>query len=145
MDMQVNQNARFGIHTSIFDKRLDKKYADIKVVRYPAWSAALSDACKLGIVNSQMARAHDLCSRPRDFAYSTAVVVHRMVVGNGYDEHEVCKRMRSFLTRRHNDGSLYSGMSNRRLEERIHAFFGHLRTGRITPGPNGMVIHRGVM
>ena len=32
MDMQVNQNARFGIHTSIFDKRLDKKYADIKAV-----------------------------------------------------------------------------------------------------------------
>ena len=145
MDMQVNQNARFGIHTSIFDKRLDKKYADIKVVRYPAWSPALSDACKLGIVNSQMARAHDLCSRPRDFAYSTAVVVHRMVVGNGYDEHEVCKRMRSFLTRRNNGGSLYSGMSNRRLEERIHAFLGHLHTGRITPGPNGMVIHRGVI
>jgi hypothetical protein len=145
MDMQVNQNARLGIHTSIFDKRLDQKYANIKVVRYPAWSSALSEACKLGIVNSQMARARDLCSRPREFAYSTAVVIHRMIVENGYDEHAVCKRVRSFLTRKNGGRSLFSWMSNRRLEERIHVFFGHLRTGRITPGPNGMVVHRGVM
>jgi hypothetical protein len=144
MDLLVDQNGRLGIHTSIFDKRLDDKFANIRVVRYPAGSSALSEACKLGIVNSQMTRALSLCSLPGDFAYSTAVVVHRMVVTNGYNRAGVWRRVRVFLLRKKEGGQLYNGMSNHRLGELIFEHFGHLVSGRFTPGPYGKVVHRGV-
>jgi hypothetical protein len=62
MDLLIRQNRRRGLITAIYDKRLDDKYANINVIRYPDRESVLANKAKSGIVTSQMYRFHRRCA-----------------------------------------------------------------------------------
>jgi hypothetical protein len=136
MDLLIKQNTRQGLSTAIYDKRLDKQFDKIKVIRYPHIRSALSEQSKYGIVTSQMARAHTLCTLPIDFAYNVALVMHRMYVKE-YNTHKVRGKLMGFL---YKHPRLYRNKSNCRILTLIDKFLVQLTEGDITPGPCGKIV-----
>ena len=85
----------------ITDKRLDDKFKNIDVIRYPAIDSCLSSKAKYGIMDSQMIRFSRRCSKRRDFVYNTSLVIYRLQLKD-HCMHTVwiyvCKCMQNSLT-----------------------------------------------
>jgi hypothetical protein len=135
MDLDINQNARLGFIISIFDKRLDSKFEHIKIIRYPHATSILDSNSLYGIVTSQMYRASKLCTRPIDFAYQSALVIHRMLTKH-YVERKAWAKVRAFLSKKR----LYLGKSNPALLTLIRIELRRLQAGESKPGPRGKMI-----
>jgi len=136
MDLLIRQNRRRGLITAIYDKRLDDKYADIKVIRYPDTQSILATKAKCGIVTSQMYRFLRRCSLATDFVYNTALVLHRLM-GKGYQTSLLWAQVRRFLVK-HPDvyGGREMGVWCNRIRNKIEA----LVCGSCVPGPMGQVV-----
>ena len=135
MDLVIRQNGRSGIVTTIYDKRLDSKYADISVIRYPSIGSVLADKSKYGIVTSQMHRFSRRCSQKSEFVYNTALVMHRMF-NKGYCCKKVWCKARAFLNQHPH---LYGGKPLGLWVEKLKRKVGQLKAGAILPGPYGQI------
>jgi hypothetical protein len=120
----------------IYDKRLEDKFKDIKVNRYPDIDSALSDRSKYGIVSSQMHRFSRRCSLNRDFVYNTSLVVHRLIE-KGYSTLSVWKLVRKFIK---GHAQIYDKAMPDVWMHRFQCKLSDLQSGFITPGPNGLVV-----
>ena len=98
MDLLIRQNRRRGLITAIYDKRLDDKYADINVIRYPDTQSILATKAKCGIVTSQMYRFMRRCTLAKDFVYNTSLVLHRLIL-KAYHTSSLWAQVRRFLVR----------------------------------------------
>ena len=85
MDLFIRQNRRRGLLTAIYDKRLERKYDSITVIRYPDNTSVLAMKAKCGIVTSQMYRFMRRCTLATDFVYNTSLVLHRLLM-KGYHQ-----------------------------------------------------------
>jgi hypothetical protein len=83
MDLLIRQNRRRGLITSIYDKRLEAKYANINVIRYPDTQSVMATKAKYGIVTSQLYRFLRRCTLATDFVYNISLVLHRLL-NKGY-------------------------------------------------------------
>lgn len=138
LDLQIKQNARRGIITSVFDKRLEKAYTHIQVIRCPDVDSFLANKVKANIVTAQMHRFMGICSRSRDFAFQTALCLHRLS-SKGYPDPWLWPRVNSFLLKH---PAAYSGLVAKpahRWMQQIRSLFLDLANSRITPGPHGPV------
>jgi len=96
MDIFIRQNRRRGLIASIYDKRLEKKYCNIQVIRYPDPTSVLANKTKYGILTSQMHRFARRCSLRSDFVYNVSLVVHRMQ-SKGYQKRGIWSYVRRFV------------------------------------------------
>ena len=96
LDLYINQNRRRGLVAGIYDKRLDDKFKNINVIRYPAIDSYLSSKAKYGIMDSQMIRLSRRCSKRRDFIYNTSLVIYRLQLKD-YRMHTVWTYVRTFM------------------------------------------------
>ena len=135
MDALIRQNTKRGLIVSIYDKRLDAKYADINVIRYPDADSVLARKCKTGIITSQLHRFARLCSLTPDFTYNTALVLHRML-RKGYPEPTLWQKVRSFLVAQPHP---LKGVSTAEWMKRVKKQLGALKEGLISPGPHGPI------
>ena len=148
LDLNICQNARAGLYTSIYDKRLSDKYHNISVIRYPHIDTVLSSKCLSSILTSQLHRFSRLCTRKTDFIYQTALVIHRMLQ-KAYPHSWIWPKLKCFI---HEHPSLYAPPSptphtagqppsvpysywRHRIGCRLH----QLQTGTIKPGPFGAI------
>jgi hypothetical protein len=83
MDLLIRQNRRRGLITSIYDKRLEAKCANINVIRYPDTQSVMATKAKYGIVTSQLYRFLRRCTLATDFVYNISLVLHRLL-NKGY-------------------------------------------------------------
>ena len=136
MDIALRYTRRRGLYTAIYDKRLDSKYADIQVIRYPDITSIISEQAKYGIVTSQMHRFSKRCMRVTDFAYNVALVLYRME-RKGYRNSRCWSFVRKFFQQQHNifGGGRSMGCWLRLLRKPYQ----QLLDGTITPGPFGPV------
>ena len=135
MDLLIRQNRRRGLITAIYDKRLDDKYANINVIRYPDRESVLANKAKSGIVTSQMYRFHRRCTLASDFVYNTSLVLHRLVL-KAYHTPMLWAQVRRFLLR-HPD--IYGRKTVKTWCDRIRAKMRDLSSGVCRPGPMGQV------
>jgi hypothetical protein len=137
MDIALRFSRRRGLYTAIYDKRLDVKYSDIKVIRYPDSVSFLSSEAKYGIVTSQMHRFSRRCTRVVDFCYNVGLVLYRMEQ-KGYRNTSCYSRVRTFLRR---NPQLYGGgRSIARWTCLIRRQVTRLSRGEVKPGPYGPVV-----
>ena len=87
MDVALRFTRSRGLYTAIYDKRLDPKYDNVGVLRYPDVESLVSRQAKYGIVTSQMHRFMRLCMRLSDFVYNVGLVLYRME-SKGYSSHQ---------------------------------------------------------
>jgi hypothetical protein len=135
MDMMIRQNRASGLIVSIYDKRLDAKYANIRVIRYPNVNSVLATVCKTGIITSQMHRFWRLCTKRTDFAYNVALVLHRMH-NKGYSKAQCASKVRGFFTR---FSQIYGGRPLCKWLTEIRHKLCDIDQGRVRPGPFGPV------
>jgi hypothetical protein len=134
MDIALRSSRSRGLYTAIYDKRLDSKYADICVIRYPDISSVLAASAKYGIITSQMHRFQTRCMRAEDFAYNVALVLYRMEQ-KGYRESSCWQLVRKFCRQQ---PALYGGgRSIGSWMRLIRKPFGQLTDGSVKPGPFG--------
>jgi hypothetical protein len=135
MDIFVRQNRRRGLITTIYDKRLDDKFKDVQVIRYPHIDSCLASMAKYGIVTSQMHRFARRCSLRSDFVYNSSLVIHRMIQ-KGYRVSLIWPFVRKFMNQH---PTLYSrdhlGIWMRRFKCKLV----QLQSGTIRPGPCGQI------
>ena len=136
MDILLRQNRRRGLITAIYDKRLDDKYADIKVIRYPDTQSVLATKSKCGIVTSQMYRFLRRCSLAKDFVYNTSLVLHRLM-NKAYHTSSLWAQVRRFLVRHPH---IYGGHDVSVWCTKIRGKIEALHHGSCKPGPKGQVI-----
>jgi hypothetical protein len=148
LDLSICQNARAGLYTTIYDKRLDDKYRGINVIRYPHVDTVLASKCLSSILTSQLHRFARLCTRKTDFAYQTALVIHRMLQ-KGYPHLWIWPKLKRFIAEH---PALYApptltpvtagqqpSVPYRYWRHRIGCRLHRLQTGAIKPGPFGAV------
>ena len=135
MDIFVRQNRRRGLITNIYDKRLDNKFKDVQVIRYPHIDSCLASMAKYGIVTSQMHRFARRCSLRSDFVYNNSLVIHRMIQ-KGYRVSLIWSFVRKFMNQH---PTLFSrdhlGIWMRRFKCKLV----QLQSGTIRPGPCGQI------
>ena len=136
MDLFIHQNKRRGLVAGIYDKRLDDKFKNIEVIRYPAIDSHLSNKAKYGIVDSQMVRFSRRCSKRRDFVYNTSLVLYRLQLKT-YCMHTVWACVRKFMQ---NNTNLFDKVTVAVWIERFQRRLEDLQFGYITPGPNGLIV-----
>ena len=139
MDLLIRQNRRRGLITAIYDKRLDSKYDNINVIRYPDRESVLANKAKCGIVTSQMYRFLRRCTRAADFVYNTSLVLHRLVL-KSYHTGSLWAQIRRFITRFPN---MYGRKTVGVWCDRVRAKLRDLTSGVCKPGPNGQIMSRG--
>ena len=135
MDALIRQNSKRGLIVSIYDKRLDAKYAAINVIRYPDYRSVLARKCKTGIVTSQLHRFARLCTLTPDIAFNAALVLHRMLQ-KGYPEPTLWQKVRSFLVAQTRP---LNGIPVSEWIRRMKRQLGELGEGLIRPGPHGPI------
>ena len=135
MDLHIRQNKRRGLITAIYDKRLEDKYADIDVIRYPDSSSVLATKAKCGIVTSQMHRFLRRCSFARDFVYNTGLVLYRLI-HKGYHRPSLWAQVRRFLLVRPH---IYGGRTVKTWCCKIRSKILALMLGSCRPGPCGQL------
>jgi hypothetical protein len=134
MDIALRFSRSRGLYTAIYDKRLESKYADIHVIRYPDCSSILASLAKYGIVTSQLHRFAKRCTRVSDFTYNVALVIYRMKL-KGYRETICWQYVRKYFRQHLN---LYGGGRSIGCWLRLLLKpFQLLVDGKITPGPYG--------
>jgi hypothetical protein len=134
MDIALRFSRSHGLYTAIYDKRLDKKYSRLAVIRYPDHDSFISAQAKYGIVTSQLHRFSRRCTFARDFVYNIALVLHRME-GKGYRARDYWARVRTFLRRQ---PQLYGGGRSMGCWLRlIRQKLSQLSDGTLHPGPFG--------
>ena len=136
MDLLIRQNRRRGLITAIYDKRLDDKYANINVIRYPDTESVLANKAKCGIVTSQMFRFLRRCTLATDFVYNTSLVFHRLVL-KSYHTGSLWAQIRRFFIKHPN---IYGGKTVGVWCAKIRAKLKDLASGVCRPGPNGQVL-----
>ena len=57
LDLHIHQNGRRGPVVGIYAKRLDDKFKNVNVVRYPAIDSYLSSKAKYGIMGNRFISA----------------------------------------------------------------------------------------
>ena len=136
MDLLIRQNRRRGLITAIYDKRLDDKYADINVIRYPDTQSILATKAKCGIVTSQMYRFMRRCTLAKDFVYNTSLVLHRLIL-KAYHTSSLWAQVRRFLVKHPH---IYGGRDVRSWINRLRSKISALARGACKPGPFGQVV-----
>ena len=136
MDLLIRQNRRRGLITSIYDKRLEAKYANINVIRYPDTQSVMATKAKYGIVTSQLYRFLRRCTLATDFVYNISLVLHRLL-NKGYHTKLLWAQVRHFMLRHPH---IYAGKSVRTWCNRIRAKIDHLSLGHCKPGPLGQIM-----
>ena len=134
MDISLRSSRSRGLYTTIYDKRLESKYANISVIRYPDISSIIASQAKYGIVTSQLHRFSKRCMLVADFAYNAALVIFRMKL-KGYLECCCWHYARKFFRQQKNiyGGGRSIGCWMRLLMRPYHL----LVDGKIVPGPHG--------
>ena len=133
MDLLIRQNRRRGLLTAIYDKRLEDKYANIKVIRYPDTQSVLAMKAKCGIVTSQMYRFLRRCTLAKDFVYNISLVLHRLLE-KGYHAAAIWAQVKRFLVKHPH---IYGGKHVRTWTKKISVKIDNLARGTCKPGPNG--------
>jgi hypothetical protein len=140
LDLFIHQNKRRGLVAGIYDKRLDDKFKNIDVIRYPAIDSYLSSKAKYGIVDSQMFRFSRRCSKRRDFVYNTSLVIYRLQLKD-YCMHTVWTYVRKFMQ---NNVTMFDKAKVAVWIKRFQRRLEDLQFGYITPGPEGLIVaHQG--
>ena len=135
MDIYIRQNARRGLISSIYDKRLDSKYSSINVIRYPHVDSFIADTAKYGIVTSQLHRFASRCVLKQDFVYNVALVIYRMIL-KGYCTRKIWRQVYKFFN---SFPYIYDHKDFRFWKKRILHILSLLFSYKITPGPCGPV------
>ena len=120
----------------IYDKRLDDKFKNINVIRYPAIDSYLFSKAKYGIMDSQMFRFSSRCSKRRDFMYNTSLVIYRLQLKD-YCMHTVWTYLCKFMQ---NNSTLFDKANISVWIDRFRRRLEDLQFGYITPGPDGLVV-----
>ena len=135
MDIFVRQNRRRVLITTIYDKRLDDKFSNNQVIRYPHIDPCLANMAKYGIVTSQMRRFVRRCSLRSDFVYNTSLVIYRMVQ-KGYRVNLIWPFARKFMNQHPTLHSMDNlGIWMRRFKRKL----AQLQSGTIRLGPCGQI------
>ena len=135
LDLHITQNTRRGLYAGMFDKRLDAKYDRIDVIRYPDVNSLLADKAKANILTGQMHRFSRICTRSQDFAYQSALCMHRMLT-KGYSPKWMWARARRFMAEHRH---LYGGKPIRHWIRKFRTKLTQLEQGVIHAGPHGQL------
>ena len=136
MDLFIRQNRRRGLLTAIYDKRLERKYDSITVIRYPDNTSVLAMKAKCGIVTSQMYRFMRRCTLATDFVYNTSLVLHRLLM-KGYHQGSLYAQVKRFLVKHKH---IYGAKDVQSWCKRIKLKIDDLACGKCKAGPNGQVV-----
>ena len=121
---------------TIYDKRLEAKYANINVIRYPHTQSVLATKAKYGILTSQLYRFLRRCTLATDFVYNISLVLYRLM-NKGYHTRQLWSQVKLFLLKHPH---IYSSAPVRTMCDRIRAKIRDLSLGRCLPGPNGQIM-----
>ena len=136
LDLSIQQNRRRGLFCGIYDKRLDSKYDNIQVIRYPDMESILAIKSKSNVLTGQLHRFARICSRSQDFIFQTAVCIHRML-SKRYPHQWIWPQMRRFLAEH---PKLFGGKPQilwiHKIQNKIH----QLSTNMIRAGPFGQIL-----
>jgi len=134
LDVLIKYNTKLGLHTAVYDKRMEPKFLMILFLRYPEMFTVLDTSCKLNVITSQMHRYMTISSILKDFVYQTSLVIHRMVL-KGYIQAPLLRMCKRFLHGRF----LYRGTPETRIIKLIRAKLRELQEGHIVPGVHGQL------
>ena len=97
LDLKISQSP-LGLEVDIYDKRLQKEYAGLKIIRMPHFSSNISISAKYGVIVSQLFRFSRLYSSKISFITQACNLV-LLLLHKGYVFKRVMNKVRSFLNR----------------------------------------------
>ena len=120
LDLEIFQDRELGLSHRLFDKRRERAYRGIPIVRMPHRLSVMPDRFKFGIVQSQIIRFRNLCVRSEDFVLEVARLLAILHQNKGYSLYRLLRLSQRSLRR---FPSLYGARSSTGIFIRVKSQF----------------------